>query len=103
MSGAQVEMQRRRLLSCLTQRPAHGWVKTVGAGACSQRCFASVVRWGVSHGVAPPWGGEHRFAPPAAPHNPRLHALPAKPSGRRLVCLSAIASRHLACRLDQAT
>lgn len=38
-SGAQGEQQRRRLFSCPTERPAHGWVKTVGAGACSQRCF----------------------------------------------------------------
>ena len=38
-SGARGESQRRRLLSCPAERPAHSWVKTVGAGACSQRCF----------------------------------------------------------------
>jgi hypothetical protein len=81
------QAHRRGRSSCPTERPAHGWVKTVGAGACSQRCFRSVLRWGISHRLAPPWVDGLRFAPPAAPHNRPLHALPRAPGGSSVVGL----------------
>ena len=68
-----------------TTRPRLG--ETVGAGACSQRCFWSVLRWGISHRLAPPWVDGLRFAPPAAAHNRPLHALPCASGGCTLICL----------------
>ena len=35
-----------------------------------------MLRWGISHGLAPPWVDGLRIAPPAAPDNRPLHALP---------------------------
>ena len=81
----QMECRRfRRSSQCPNGRPAHGWVKTVGAGACRQRCFRSVLRWGFSHRMAPPWVDALRIALPAAADNRRFHALP------RRACRSSV-------------
>ncbi len=77
-SGAQGENQRRRLLSCPAERPAHDWVKTVGAGACSQRASGNW-RGGVSSILGASLISELRLAQPASTHNQPLHALPPAP------------------------
>jgi hypothetical protein len=77
-SGAQGENQRRRLLSCPAKRPAHDWVKTVGAGACSQRASGNW-RGGVSSILGASLVSELSLAPPAAEGNRPLHALPPAP------------------------
>jgi len=49
-------------------------VKTVGAGACSQRA-SRTWRGGVSSMLGASWVDEHSIAGPAAQHNQLLHAL----------------------------